>query len=818
MKALGKAITILNISKKKFYKMESEYNHIVIESEIQDKWQSENLYSINVDSKKPKYYCLSMFPYPSGKLHMGHVRNYTIGDVVSRFKRTQGFNVFQPMGWDAFGLPAENAAIENKTHPMKWTEKNIETMKQQLKSLGYSYAWEKELKTCEPEYYKHEQEIFIKMFEQGLVYKKKSMVNWDPIDKTVLANEQVIDGKGWRSGAKIELKEIDQWFLKITNYADELEKSLEQLDWPENVKTMQKNWIGKSYGAEISFQIENTRDRLTAFTTRADTIFGVTFLGISPDHPLAKKLASSDKSLHEFMVNCQKIKKAEAELKTTEKKGFKTSIVGIHPITGEKLPIWIINYVLMEYGTGVIMGVPAHDERDYEFASKYDEKIIKVIERDGSEILPFSEKGKLINSSSFNDLNSDIAIEKIIKNLEKNNTGKATVQYRLRDWGVSRQRYWGCPIPIKYKNGKSFTEGLKELPIRLPVDENNPLPTLKNEEKFVNATNGFIRETDTFDTFMESSWYYARFPSANEKSTPFNKETDYWLPVDLYIGGIEHAILHLLYSRFFHKVLRDLGYLSGDEPFKKLLTQGMVLKDGSKMSKSKGNTVDPEQYIKVFGADAIRTFMIFASPPEQSLEWSDAGLEGCYKFLKRLWSFSFQIYSLDDANFKATELSVHEENIKLMIKINDDYKKRFNFNTVVSSCMEILNNMSARFEGDIFNADKLEFLKCYRFLLLALSPIAPHISDKLYCNIFNGNIHEQSWPEDSFFQDTNLNTKIIIQVNGKLRGNIEISSSLTKTEIEQAALLNKNVLEHLKNKKIAKVIHVEGRLVNFVHS
>jgi|TARA_X000000950_G_scaffold288981_1_gene408871 leucyl-tRNA synthetase len=798
--------------------MESEYNHIVIESEIQDKWQSEDLYSINLDSKKPKYYCLSMFPYPSGKLHMGHVRNYTIGDVVSRFKRTQGFNVFQPMGWDAFGLPAENAAIKNKTHPMKWTEKNIETMKQQLKSLGYSYAWEKELKTCEPEYYKHEQEIFIKMFEHGLVYKKKSMVNWDPIDKTVLANEQVIDGKGWRSGAKIELKEIDQWFLKITNYAEELEKSLEQLDWPENVKTMQKNWIGKSYGAEISFQIENTKDRLTAFTTRADTIFGVTFLGISPDHPLAKKLASRDKSLHEFIVNCQKIKKAEAELKTTEKKGFKTCIVGIHPMTGEKLPIWIINYVLMEYGTGVIMGVPAHDERDYEFASKYDEKIIKVIERDGSEILPFSEKGKLINSSSFNDLNSDVAIEKIIKNLEKSNAGKATIQYRLRDWGVSRQRYWGCPIPIKYKNGNSFTEGLKELPIKLPVDENNPLPTLRNEEKFVNATNDFIRETDTFDTFMESSWYYARFPSANEKSRPFNKETDYWLPVDLYIGGIEHAILHLLYSRFFHKALRDLGYLKGDEPFKKLLTQGMVLKDGSKMSKSKGNTVDPEQYIKIFGADAIRTFMIFASPPEQSLEWSDAGLEGCYKFLRRLWSFSFQIYSLDDANFRATKLSVHEENIKLMIKINDDYKKRFNFNTVVSSCMEILNNMNARFKGDIFNADKLEFLKCYRFLLLALSPIAPHISDKLYCNIFNGNIHEQSWPEDSFFKDKNLNTKIIIQVNGKLRGNIEIASSLTKTEIERAALLNKNVLEHLKNKKIAKVIHVEGRLVNFVHS
>ncbi len=798
--------------------MESEYNHIVIESEIQDKWQSEDLYSINLDSKKPKYYCLSMFPYPSGKLHMGHVRNYTIGDVVSRFKRTQGYNVFQPMGWDAFGLPAENAAIKNKTHPMKWTEKNIETMKQQLKSLGYSYAWEKELKTCEPEYYKHEQEIFIKMFEHGLVYKKKSMVNWDPIDKTVLANEQVIDGKGWRSGAKIELKEIDQWFLKITNYAEELEKSLEQLDWPENVKTMQKNWIGKSYGAEISFQIENTKDKLTAFTTRADTIFGVTFLGISPDHPLAKKLASRDKSLHEFIVNCQKIKKAEAELKTTEKKGFKTCIVGIHPMTGEKLPIWIINYVLMEYGTGVIMGVPAHDERDYEFASKYDEKIIKVIERDGSEILPFSEKGKLINSSSFNDLNSDVAIEKIIKNLEKSNAGKATIQYRLRDWGVSRQRYWGCPIPIKYKNGNSFTEGLKELPIKLPVDENKPLPTLRNEEKFVNATNDFIRETDTFDTFMESSWYYARFPSANEKSRPFNKETDYWLPVDLYIGGIEHAILHLLYSRFFHKALRDLGYLKGDEPFKKLLTQGMVLKDGSKMSKSKGNTVDPEQYIKIFGADAIRTFMIFASPPEQSLEWSDAGLEGCYKFLRRLWSFSFQIYSLDDANFRATKLSVHEENIKLMIKINDDYKKRFNFNTVVSSCMEILNNMNARFKGDIFNADKLEFLKCYRFLLLALSPIAPHISDKLYCNIFNGNIHEQSWPEDSFFKDKNLNTKIIIQVNGKLRGNIEIASSLTKTEIERAALLNKNVLEHLKNKKIAKVIHVEGRLVNFVHS
>ena len=799
--------------------MNEYYDHKDIESFAQKAWEGRNSFYASYNSDKPKYYCLSMFPYPSGKLHMGHVRNYTIGDVVSRVKRLQGFNVLQPMGWDSFGLPAENAAIKNKTHPQTWTDENISVMKKQLKSLGYSYDWNKEIKTCDPSYYKFEQEFFIKLYEKGLVYKKKSLVNWDPVDKTVLANEQVIDGKGWRSGADVELKEIDQWFIKITDYAEELNTALDDLDWPENVKTMQKNWIGKSKGATVKFQVTDSKEFIEVFTTRPDTIYGVTFLGISPHHNISKKLAQENQDIKEFIADCSRNKAAEADLSKAEKKGFKTNLSATHPLTGETVPIWIINYVLIDYGSGAIMGVPAHDERDFDFAQKFNEAITQVIQVDESNsTLPITEKGVLINSGEFNGIGSDEAIDEISSKLAGLELGEGKVQYRLRDWGVSRQRYWGCPIPMVYTNGDVSPAQLNDLPIKLPTKiEDSSAPLAQNLE-FKNISETFFRDTDTFDTFMESSWYYARFPSAEISTKPFVKETNSWLPVDLYIGGIEHAILHLLYARFFHKALRDLGYLKGDEPFKKLLTQGMVLKDGAKMSKSKGNTVDPEQYIQKYGADSIRTFMIFASPPEQSLEWSDSGLEGCYKFLKRLWALGFKVSKLTDTDFSSNGKNLIEANIKLFNKINDDYNKRLNLNTVVSSCMELLNSLNSCISDDCVAVNKNEFFDTFKFLLLSLFPIAPHICEKMYAEIFSEDINEAIWPDDSFFSYKSSESKYIIQVNGKVRANISASSSVTEEELIQLSKLDDNVARHLDNKTIIKVIFIKDKLLNFVHS
>ena len=799
--------------------MNENYDHKDIESFAQKAWEEKNIFYASDDSNKPKYYCLSMFPYPSGKLHMGHVRNYTIGDVISRVKRLQGFNVLQPMGWDSFGLPAENAAIKNKTHPQTWTDENISVMKKQLKSLGYSYDWNKEIKTCDPSYYKFEQEFFIKLYEKGLVYKKKSLVNWDPVDKTVLANEQVIDGKGWRSGADVELKEIDQWFIKITDYAEELNTALDGLDWPENVKTMQKNWIGKSKGATVKFQVTDSKEFIEVFTTRPDTIYGVTFLGISPHHNISKKLAQENQDIKEFIADCSRNKAAEADLSKAEKKGFKTNLSATHPLTGETVPIWIINYVLIDYGSGAIMGVPAHDERDYDFAQKFNEVITQVIQVDESNsLLPITEKGVLINSDEFNGKSSDEAIDEIASKLAGLELGEGKIQYRLRDWGVSRQRYWGCPIPMVYTNGDVSPAQLSDLPIKLPTKiEDSSAPLAQNLE-FKNISETIFRDTDTFDTFMESSWYYARFPSAEINTKPFDKQTNSWLPVDLYIGGIEHAILHLLYARFFHKALRDLGYLKGDEPFKKLLTQGMVLKDGAKMSKSKGNTVDPEQYIQKYGADSIRTFMIFASPPEQSLEWSDSGLEGCYKFLKRLWALGFKVSKLTDTDFSSNGKNLIEANIKLFNKINDDYNKRLNLNTVVSSCMELLNSLNSCISDDGVASAKKEFFSTFRFLLLSLFPIAPHICEKMYAEIFSENINEAIWPDDSFFSYKSSESKYIIQVNGKVRANISASSSVTEEELIQLSKLDDNIARHLDNKTIIKVIFIKDKLLNFVHS
>jgi len=744
---------------------------------------------------------------------MGHVRNYAIGDAVSRYKRLKGFNVLQPMGWDAFGLPAENAAKGKDIHPKDWTEKNIANMRQQLKSLGFSYDWSKELNTSDVSYYKFEQELFLRFYERGLAYRKKSLVNWDPVDETVLANEQVIDGKGWRTGAEVELKEIDTWFLKITDYADELEESLETIDWPENVINMQKNWIGKSKGVEIKFTTD-TNEEIKAFTTRPDTLFGVTFFGISPNHPLVKKISKNDKELQEFLSQVKRVSSAEEDLAKAEKLGYKTKLHIMHPVTDEKIPVWIINYVLMDYGTGAIMGVPGHDERDFEFAQKYKIPIKRVI--DSKEELPYSGQGKLVNSEGFDGLDSDKAFGEVTKILEKEQKAKILFQYRLRDWGISRQRYWGCPIPIIYENGKAMPS--KELPVELPVSADGKYAPLHQNEEFKKLGDGVERETDTFDTFMESSWYFARYTSATNDKDIFDENTKYWLPVDLYIGGVEHAILHLLYSRFFFKALRDMNIVEGDEPFKKLLTQGMVLKDGAKMSKSKGNTVDPEEYMKKYGADSIRTFMIFASPPEQSLEWSDNGLEGCHKFLKRLWNLSTSINELDEKQFEENKNSLTDECKKLFKKINDDYEKRLNLNTIVSSCMEILNNINKRFDENNINCSKKDLITTYDFLLLALYPIAPHICEKLYKEVLKRDIENASWPEDKFFVADLSESNYLVQVNGKLRANVMMPIDLEENKAKEIALTNENVARHLENKNIIKVIFIKNKLINFVHS
>tara|TARA_B100000925_G_scaffold39688_1_gene25882 strand:+ start:165 stop:2546 length:2382 start_codon:yes stop_codon:yes gene_type:complete len=793
--------------------MKETYNFNQIESIVQKKWKTNDTFAANIDTSKPKYYCLSMLPYPSGNLHMGHVRNYSIGDAVSRYKKLKGFNVLQPMGWDAFGLPAENAAINKKVHPQDWTEENIEHMKHQLNSLGFGYDWSKEINTSDQSYYKFEQELFLKFYEKGLAYRKKSLVNWDPVDKTVLANEQVIDGKGWRTGADVELKEIETWFLKITDYADELEEGLENIDWPENVKNMQKNWIGKSKGTEIEFETDKNFT-LKAFTTRPDTIHGVTFFGISPNHPIVKELMQDDVGIEDFIEETKQISSAEADQAKAEKVGYKTNLNIIHPISKQKINVWIINYVLMDYGTGAIMGVPGHDERDFEFAKKYDIAIKRVIDSEAE--LPFSGSGPLVNSEDLNGLMPDEAFDKISNILAESNDAKILYQYRLRDWGISRQRYWGCPIPMEYKDGEA--RPASTLPVLLPVNRDGTYEPLHQNESFRYPEPGIERETDTFDTFMESSWYFARYMSAQNNKKVFDENTNYWLPVDLYIGGVEHAILHLLYSRFFFKVLRDLGLVEGDEPFKKLLTQGMVLKDGAKMSKSKGNTVDPKEYIENYGADSIRTFMIFASPPEQSLEWSDNGLEGCHKFLKRLWALSYRIKSLKDKDFGKSKDILIDECKDLFIKINDDYDKRLNLNTVVSSCMEILNNINKKFTAKGIEASKEDLMTVYDFLLVALSPIAPHITENLYQEVLGKELQEAKWPDKKFFEKNESEIKYLIQVNGKVRANIMIDSALSEEEVKQLSKEHENVSRHLENKDIIKVIFIKNKLINFVHS
>ena len=803
--------------------MKPEYNPAEIEKAIQNDWLENNTFKATPDDRE-KFYCLSMFPYPSGKLHMGHVRNYTIGDVISRYKRMNNFNVFQPMGWDAFGLPAENAAIANKVSPKEWTNQNIEHMKQQLISLGLGYDWSKELRTCEPEYYKWEQLIFKKFYDNNLVYRKKSMVNWDPVDETVLANEQVIDGKGWRSGAQVEIKEIDQWFIKITDYAEELLTSLDEVDWPENVKTMQRNWIGKSFGAEIKYLLEGSDEYLTAFSTRPDTIFGVSFLAISPNHSISLALAEKNKSIKDFLDKCKEMKAAEADMAKAEKLGIDTGIFVLHPITKKQIPVWIGNFVLLDYGTGVVMGVPGHDQRDFEFATKYDLEINQVITSDEEDNLPIIKKGKLVNSNQFDGTSSDEASIEIINNLKKLNSGEQLVQFRLRDWGVSRQRYWGCPIPVVYENGKPRVIDEKDMPVRLPeLKENSaPIPLSQNQD-FYNLSDELKRETDTFDTFMDSSWYYARFTSSDNADQMFDKNSKYWLPVDLYIGGIEHAILHLLYSRFFHKALRDMGLVEGNEPFKKLLTQGMVLKDGAKMSKSKGNTVDPQSYIEKYGADTVRLYMMFTAPPEQSLEWSESSVEGASRFMKKIWNL------VNERKFEKIEeplnLSEEEKNLRRKVhstlkKVTSDFETRYSFNTAIASIMELVNSIPESFkQNDVSSSNKFCLNEAIVIILKTLNPISPHISQHLWKGFysdFSKEDIESSWPilREDLLEVSEFN--LIVQVNGKVRGKIVIDKNLEQEKIESIALNIENVASTISDTPIKKIIYIKEKIINFV--
>ena len=815
--------------------MQQQYPFKEIEQKAQKFWETNQTFKATEKSDKPKYYCLSMFPYPSGRLHMGHVRNYTIGDVLSRFHRMRGFNVMQPMGWDAFGLPAENAAIKNNVAPAGWTYSNIEHMKAQLKSLGLGISWDREIATCTPEYYRWEQWLFTELFKKGLIYKKTSTVNWDPVDQTVLANEQVIDGKGWRSGAAVEKRDIPQYFMKITAYADELLADLDKLEgWPEQVKTMQRNWIGKSYGCEVEFPIVNGTGNLKVYTTRPDTLMGATYVAVAAEHALATQAAENNPVLQAFIQECKMGSVAEADVATAEKKGMATGLFVQHPITGEQLPVWVANYVLISYGEGAVMAVPAHDERDFEFANKYSLPMKSVINPQDSELesplkTAYTEHGVLFNSGEFDGLDFDAASAKIAETLTAKNLGKRRTQYRLRDWGVSRQRYWGCPIPIVHCDRcGEVPVPADQLPVRLPEDVvmDGVGSPIKKDPSFYETTcptcNGkATRETDTMDTFFESSWYFARYASHDCNSGMVDERANYWLPVDQYIGGIEHAILHLLYARFFNKLMRDVGLLKNDEPFTNLLTQGMVLKDGTKMSKSKGNTVDPQELIDTYGADTARLFMMFAAPPEQSLEWADSGVEGAHRFLKRIWAFvaSHQENGAVEA-YKAGELSNELKTLRRQLhqtieKITDDYGRRHSFNTAIAAVMELMNAYS-RVEGNDATTRSVR-QEVLENVTLLLSPIVPHICQALWAELKASNIEDAVWPsadQSAMVQDE---VELVVQVNGKLRGSITVAKTMAKEAIEQHAVTQPFVQKFLEDgASVRKIIVVPNKLVNIV--
>lgn len=816
--------------------MQQQYPFKEIEERAQQYWETKQTFKATEKSDKPKYYCLSMFPYPSGRLHMGHVRNYTIGDVLSRFHRMRGFNVMQPMGWDAFGLPAENAAIKNNVAPAGWTYSNIEHMKEQLKSLGLGISWDREIATCTPEYYRWEQWLFTELFKKGLIYKKTATVNWDPVDQTVLANEQVIDGKGWRSGAVVEKRDIPQYFMKITAYADELLADLDKLKgWPEQVKTMQRNWIGKSYGCEVEFPIVGGTGNLKVYTTRPDTLMGATYVAVAAEHALATQAAEKNHVLQAFIQECKMGSVAEADMATAEKRGMATGLLVKHPLTGEQLPVWIANYVLISYGEGAVMAVPAHDERDFEFAKKYNLPMKAVIKPQNSGLdLPltaaYTEHGMLFNSGAFDGLDFDAASSKIAEALSLMDLGKRRTQYRLRDWGVSRQRYWGCPIPIVHcASCGEVPVPANQLPVRLPEDVvmDGVGSPIKKDPSFYETScptcgGKATRETDTMDTFFESSWYFARYASFDCHTSMVDARANYWLPVDQYIGGIEHAILHLLYARFFNKLMRDVGLLKNDEPFTNLLTQGMVLKEGTKMSKSKGNTVDPQALIDTYGADTARLFMMFAAPPEQSLEWADSGVEGAHRFLRRLWTFvATHLEAGAVETYKAGELSAELKTLRLQLhqtieKITDDYGRRQTFNTAIAAVMELMNAYG-KVDGDdlVTRSVRQEVLEN---VTLLLSPIVPHICQSLWAELRkDGVIEDASWPnadQSAMVQDE---VELVVQVNGKLRGSITVAKAMAKEEIEKHAVAQPFVQKFLEDgSTVRKIILVPNKLVNIV--
>jgi len=811
--------------------MQQQYPFKDIEQSAQAYWETNQTFAASEHSDKPKYYCLSMFPYPSGRLHMGHVRNYTIGDVLSRFHKMKGFNVMQPMGWDAFGLPAENAAIKNETAPAAWTYSNIEHMKAQLKQLGLGVDWNREIATCKPEYYKWEQWLFTELFKKGLIYKKTSTVNWDPVDGTVLANEQVIDGRGWRSGALVEKRDIPQYFMKITAYAEELLTDLDKLEgWPEQVKTMQRNWIGKSYGCEVEFPIVGQNGNLKVYTTRPDTLMGATYVAVAAEHALATQAAQNNPVLADFIAECKRGSVAEADVATAEKKGMATGLFVTHPLNGEQLPVWVANYVLASYGEGAVMAVPAHDERDFEFAGKYHLPVKAVIKHSETDALPMTEHGILFDSKEFDGLDFDGASAAIAAALSSKNLGKRRTQYRLRDWGVSRQRYWGCPIPIVHcQNCGEVPVPAEQLPVVLPEDVvmDGVGSPIKKDPNFYETTcptcgGEATRETDTLDTFFESSWYFARYASFDSTTSMADERANYWLPVDQYVGGIEHAILHLLYARFFNKLMRDVGLIKNDEPFTNLLTQGMVLKEGTKMSKSKGNTVDPQELIDTYGADTARLFMMFAAPPEQSLEWADSGVQGAHRFLRRLWQATYDHVSLGTvAAYTSGEINAELKALRRQLhltieKVADDYGRRHSFNTAISSVMELMNAL-AKVEG-VDDTSRQVRQEVLQNAALLLSPIVPHICQALWAELCpNSHILDAGWPVADLSATVQDSIEYVIQVNGKLRGSINVSKSESKDNLEKLALEQPCVQKYIEeNMSVRKVIVVPNKLINVV--
>lgn len=821
--------------------MEERYNPQMIEEKWQKHWVENQFHKTEIDRTKPEYYVLEMFPYPSGNLHMGHVRNYSIGDVIARFKKMQGYCVLHPMGWDAFGMPAENAAIKHGIHPSEWTWKNIANMRDQQNRIGLSYDWEREVATCHPDYYRWTQWLFLLFYEQGLAYKKKAAVNWCPDCATVLANEQVIEGKCWRCDSDVIKKDLEQWFFKITEYADRLLEDLQELKgWPDRVKTMQENWIGRSEGTEFSFTVKGTGDQIPVYTTRIDTVFGVSYVVLAPEHPLVEKLTKGtdhEASVQAFVDKIRNLNELSRTSTDTEKEGMPIGSYAVNPFNGEEIPILIANYVLMDYGTGAVMGVPAHDQRDFEFAAKYQLPVKVVVQPEGMDAgnltAAYDGAGKLVASGEFTGMENESAKAAMTKWLESKGTGKLRVNYRLRDWLVSRQRYWGVPIPVIYCEHCGVIPVPKEqLPVLLPEQVSfapGAKSPLASVEEFINVTcptcgAAARRETDTMDTFICSSWYYYRYTSPHTTTAPFDSEkANYWLPVDQYIGGIEHAILHLLYSRFFTKVLRDAGLINVGEPFKNLLTQGMVIKDGAKMSKSKGNVVSPEEIISKYGADTARLFILFAAPPERDLEWSDQGVEGAYRFLNRLWRlvhfYAAQLGEapkLDKCALTKADKELRRVHHNTVRKVTDDVSERFNFNTAISSVMELVNALYG-YKEKAAEPNLAVIREAIRDIVLLLAPFAPHVTEELWQSIGEkGSVHQQPWPTADLEALVAEEVEIVVQVNGKVRDKIIVPAGLDAKQMEMQVHKLDRIKELIEGKQIVKVITVPDKLINIV--